>query len=519
MASNGMQETGLAVKAYSLLCQAIGTFEEVLVMALQGYLKTNPSPKERQCINELIKDTQKQEEQANKIDPDIKRTSESRSGGLRGKQVPFMTALPSYAAAEEVHKMMDRANVPSCSMRFDISGLDMEELPKELRQQVETYGFDADGVVPLIVVPSGWEKEAQEIIDAYRIEHLPAGEQSLYDIAKYANYDLRSITGLTEEQTIAMKHYLKEAGVKYAVDGPSDGKYKLSFAAFDTKRVKQTMEIADHSMHHGRYTELFKQNVAWTEKKMSDYLYEIKNGENRNGLPLERGSAYVDRNGASIEIQKNRILYTSPSGIEKVYRRTKDAERMDNIVNDLIFNKMDHPVSLTANEYVRFKELRAMEKPLNDYLVDIERKQGHPSFSKEDIAIIAKASLERERTYAKLSQSTHGTDIDIQNPYSREQSFWSFKDEETRNFEEAFDMFEKEQSDGVYQGEDVRYQEGLPDEQDESYISDFEIEDYEIGPEYMEAEYGLNPEQYEQRSKESLGLDEDAVDMAMERSE
>ena len=63
---------------------------------------------------------------------------------------------------------MDNADIPSVSVRFDVTGLEPEELPADLREQVEAFGLDETGMVPLIVVPSGWEKEAQEIINAYR---------------------------------------------------------------------------------------------------------------------------------------------------------------------------------------------------------------------------------------------------------------------------------------------------------------------------------------------------------------
>lgn len=508
MSSNYMQEAGLGIKNYSFLCQAVSTFADVLIMALQGYIQTNPSPKERQCIKELIKDAKMHEGTVNKD----KNEDGRKPTDVSEKKSPFIAAVPSYAAAMDIHKAMDNADIPSVSVMFDVTGLEPEELPSDLREQVEAFGFDETGKVPLIVVPSGWEKEAQEIIDAYRIQHMPPGEQSLYDIAKFSNYNVRSISDLSETQTMVMKQFLKEADVRYAIEGPSDGKYRINFAAFDTKKVKAATELADHAMHHGKYSELLKKNLEWESKKAAENLYEIKRGEHKDGTPLERRSAYVDRNGSSIEIQKNRIKYISPNGTEKVYRRTDDAKRMNNIIDDLMINKMDHPVSLTADEYVRYKELRAMNKPVNDLLVDAERRHGHPVFTDEEIAVIAKASREKEEIVSsKLSQATHGSDRDSQNPYVEAQSFWSFKDEETRNFEEVFDMYEKDQSDGIYQGDDVRDEEGRPGEDmEEDYISDIEIEDNNISPEYMEAEFGLEPEKY--KTIPEQGIDNEVLD-------
>lgn len=66
MSSNYMQEAGLGIKNYSFLCQAVSTFADVLIMALQSYIQTNPSPKERQCIKELIKDAKMHEGTVNK---------------------------------------------------------------------------------------------------------------------------------------------------------------------------------------------------------------------------------------------------------------------------------------------------------------------------------------------------------------------------------------------------------------------------------------------------------------------
>ena len=42
MSSNYMQEAGLGIKNYSFLCQAVSTFADVLIMALQSYIQTNP---------------------------------------------------------------------------------------------------------------------------------------------------------------------------------------------------------------------------------------------------------------------------------------------------------------------------------------------------------------------------------------------------------------------------------------------------------------------------------------------
>ena len=282
MSSNYMQEAGLGIKNYSFLCQAVSTFADVLIMALQGYIQTNPSPKERQCIKELIKDAKMHEGTVNKD----KNEDGRKPTDVSEKKSPFIAAVPSYAAAMDIHKAMDNADIPSVSVMFDVTGLEPEELPSDLREQVEAFGFDETGKVPLIVVPSGWEKEAQEIIDAYRIQHMPPGEQSLYDIAKFSNYNVRSISDLSETQTMVMKQFLKEADVRYAIEGPSDGKYRINFAASDTKKVNAATELADHAMHHGKYSELLKKNLEWESKKAAENLYEIKRGEHKDGTPV-----------------------------------------------------------------------------------------------------------------------------------------------------------------------------------------------------------------------------------------
>lgn len=212
-----------------------------------------------------------------------------------------------------------------------------------------------------VVVPKGDLEHAQEVVNNF-YDSRSHGVFSPEYIDKYANGDVKEIKGLSEEEAALYVERCKDMHVPVTVDGPSDGSYRIRFAARDEEKMTRIRIDAAVSMK-GPAKDVYEAHLKWRNEYEKAVLNTAISGKFPDGTTVQEGSAVVGADGKRVEVTRQYIKLYEGASSRRFSRNADGAELAKSSEEISRFVKsMEKPVFLSKKEYALQKNMETAER-------------------------------------------------------------------------------------------------------------------------------------------------------------
>ena len=212
-----------------------------------------------------------------------------------------------------------------------------------------------------VVVPKGDLEHAQEVVNDF-YDSRSHGVFSPEYINEYANGEVKEIRGLSETEASLYVERCKDMHVPVTVDGPSDGSYRIRFAARDEDKMARIRIDAAVSMR-GPAKEVFEAHLKWRNEYEKAVLNTAISGKFPDDTTVQEGSAVVGADGKRVEVTKQYIKLFEGASSRRFSRNADGAELKKSSEEISRFVKsMDKPVFLSKEEYALQKSMDTGER-------------------------------------------------------------------------------------------------------------------------------------------------------------
>lgn len=342
----------------------------------------------------------------------------------------FLTGVTSiFEVAEGLLKYCDQDPAAKLLKKHIKSNGDLEftackkELAPDLEEKFRDAGIVflktqslANGGVTLFVYPDKDRERVEQILNDFRAEHRESAIIDNSTMAAYSNGCVRSVSNLSYEEAVLFTEHAEKKGIPLVVEEQKQGSFKVTYAEKDQgilNRIKANvaMELS------GPAGEALKKQL----------LYEGRKAEYQTDLILNYNKSepfyLVDLKGREMVVDQKGITYQSKEGTNTVERTEPDfLERANALYLD-----MKGPVLLTEEQKKEFET----EVEKKKYLVEREREQGRPSYTREEYQAIREMIQKRELYEIKLALAEPDQavfDICLENDDMRLATFEEFND-------------------------------------------------------------------------------------------
>lgn len=274
----------------------------------------------------------------------------------------------------------------------------------------------ANGGVTLFVYPSKDRERVEQILNDFRAEHRESAIIDNSTMAAYSKGCVRSVNKLTYEEAVLFTEHAEKKGIPLVVEEPKQGAFKIIYAEKDQEiinRIKANvaMELS------GLAGDALKKQLFYEERKAEYQTDLILNYEKSEPFYL------VDLKGHQMKVDKKGVTYQSKDGVITVERTEPDFIERTNA----LYLGLKCPVFLSETQKREFEN----EPEKKKYLVEREKEQGRPSYSKEEYLAIREMMLKREMYEMKLALAEPDQavfDICLENDEMRLATFEEYND-------------------------------------------------------------------------------------------
>lgn len=247
----------------------------------------------------------------------------------------------------------------------------------------------------------------------------------------YSDGRMKTINNIDKNELMLFDKQCKAYGVPYAIQGPENGKYEISFADRDRDEMER-IRLDTATALTGKSAPIYIKQLEYENQTQLNIRQSVLTGKDKESNEnIKVGTVVVDRDGRKIEFTKRGVMCTDEFS-QKFYKRDKPDFKKS---VDSFFCDMNKPVILEKDEYAKYK----LEYNKEYFLIKAEKQQGRPELSQEEMSILANELKQRDIIEKKLMKE-HPTDFKerLEN-YSIEEATFDFDEKEKIQFKDILD--------------------------------------------------------------------------------
>ena len=319
---------------------------------------------------------------------------------------------------------------------FYVNVEDVKEIQKQLKERgCECVVGTFDGVGTIITLANQREL-VQEVVDAYNTVHSFTTHTDAETLSSISNGEIVQLNLRDVDTAMFIKMRCEQNNIPYVLN-PSQSGYTIQFS--EENRNKMELIKADVAYDLASpVSNIYRRQLRYEDNSYCKNLNDVLNGENI-------GTVLVSKtNGMVLNNNKNKVTIQNSNG-EQITSISRNDDSLFHSKTMAKMLEMGNSVMLTKEQYEQYN----VAENKNDFLLNVERENGRPNITSEELDMLKKHESKRRLIEEKLTMEHFEEEKFDVSDYNSEQPLQCFMEKERDNMEHNHDIAESQQIDST----------------------------------------------------------------------